>query len=197
MIGRPSNRDERYEQIMQALVRCVARYGLDGASLSQIAKEAGLTRPLIRHHLGNRDELITTLQDYVLKSFSEQSDALVAGLPASRKSRHLIDLLFSDMNQTSPDMVLAFAALTARAVEDASLRLACREALLAFETTIAAILRADFPNVDAAKVNTAAHGIVALYFNATSLAPLDMPNVWKTQAEQAARALFNGLEQEP
>lgn len=194
MSGRPSNRDERYDQVMQALVRCVARYGLDGASLSQIAKEAGLTRPLIRHHLGNRDELITTLQDYVLKCFSEQTDALVGVLPASDKSEHLIDLLFSDMNQTSPDMVLAFAALTARAAEDASLRQACREALLSFETAVAAILRADFPKVDAAKINTTAHGIVALYFNATSLAPLEMPSVWKTQAEQAARALFNGLE---
>jgi AcrR family transcriptional regulator len=62
MAGRPSNRDERYAQVMQALVRCVARFGLEGASLTQIAAEAGLSRPLIRHHLGNREDMIAALQ---------------------------------------------------------------------------------------------------------------------------------------
>ena len=57
MVGRPSNRDDRYEQIMQALIRCVARYGVEGASLAQIAEEAGLKRPLVRHHLGNREDM--------------------------------------------------------------------------------------------------------------------------------------------
>ena len=58
MAGRPSNQNERYLQVMEAMVRCVARFGLDGATLERIAAEAELSRPLIRHHLGNREDML-------------------------------------------------------------------------------------------------------------------------------------------
>ncbi|MEV0585321.1 TetR family transcriptional regulator [Nonomuraea sp. NPDC050310] len=37
--------------------RCVARYGLDGATLQRVADEAGTARGHICHHAGNREEL--------------------------------------------------------------------------------------------------------------------------------------------
>lgn len=194
MVGRPTNRDERYHQVMEALVRSVARYGLDGASLSQIAKEAGLTRPLIRHHIGNREDMIAALTDFVLKSFDDQTQALVASLPKEKSSTALIALLFSDGAVSQPDMVLAFAALTARAAGDAKLRHQCRETLLDFETAVADILLRDHAGADGAALSAAAHGITALYFNLTSLAPLDMPPAWKTQAALVARKLLEELD---
>lgn len=194
MAGRPSNRDERYAQVMQALVRCVARFGLEGASLTQIAIEAGLTRPLIRHHLGNREEMIAALQDYVLQSFDEQTEALITALPEDAAGAALVDLLFSDTAVSSPDMVLAFAALTARAAEDAELRAACRESLLGFEDAITGVLRKDHPQAAGPAVDTAAHGIVALYLNLASVAPLDMPRDWTQTARALARNLLAGLE---
>ncbi len=197
MVGRPSNRDERYEQVMQALVRCVARFGLEGASLSQIADEAGLTRPLIRHHLGNREELITALKDYVLKGFQEQSDALVAYIPAGSSGEYLIDLLFSNTEGDSPDLVLAFAALTARAAEDESLRQACRESVLRFEKAIADILCGCYPAASRQSAEVAAHGIVALFLNVASLASLDMPDEWKKTARVLARRLLEDLKNSP
>ncbi|MDP5218467.1 TetR/AcrR family transcriptional regulator [Ruegeria sp. 2205SS24-7] len=193
MAGRPSNRDERYAQVMQALVRCVARFGLEGASLTQIADEAGLTRPLIRHHLGNRDEMIAALQGYVLESFAEQTEALIAALPEDATGAALVDILFSETTGSSPDMILAFAALTARAAEDANLRAACRESLLEFEATITGVLRQDHPQAEDHAINAAAHGILALYLNVASLAPLDMPTEWAHTAHALARSLLNRL----
>jgi len=194
MAGRPSNRDERFEQVMVALTRCVARYGLDGASLSAIAKEAGLSRPLIRHHLGNRDELIAALKDYLLRSFTEQNEAMIACLPTEARSEALVDLLFSDSAGSSPEMVLAFAALTARSAEDTGLRAACRESILEFEAAVASILRSDHPQADGKALNAAAHGIAALHLNVASLAPLDMPQEWTETAHEVARKMLNGLE---
>jgi AcrR family transcriptional regulator len=194
MVGRPTNRDERYIQVMAALVRCVARFGLDGASLSQIAKESGLTRPLIRHHIGNREDMIAGLTDYVLKSFDDQTAAMVFFLPKTRPSAALVDLLFSEGAVTEPDMVLAFAALTTRASDDADLRQRCRGSLLAFEATIADILRHDHCDADDAEICAAAHGITALYFNLNSLAPLDMPKGWKNNAKGLAREFLKKLD---
>lgn len=197
MAGRPSNRDERYVQVMQALVHCVARYGLEGASLAQIATEAGLTRPLVRHHLGNRDQILAALQDHVLQSFAAQTEALISALPAQAGGAALIELLFSDIARSSPDMILAFAALTARAAEDEDLRAACRASLLGFETAISGALRDAYPHADTGTVDAAAHGVTALYFNTASLAPLDMPPEWRQTAQALARKLIDELEARP
>jgi AcrR family transcriptional regulator len=166
---------------------------LEGASLNQIASEAGLTRPLIRHHLGNREEMIAALQVYVLQSFGEQSEALIAALPQDAEGPMIIELLFADTATASPDMILAFAALTARAAEDAELRAACRDSLLSFEAVITDVLARAYPNAGADAVNAAAHGIVALYLNVASLAPLDMPQNWAQTAQAVAHHLLEGL----
>lgn len=178
---------------MQALVRCVARLGLDGATLAAIAAESGLSRPLIRHHLGNRDEIIAALQAYVLTDFTAQTEALEAALPAADPATALIEILFSDVGETAPDLVLAFAALTARAAQDPALREACRATVLEFEAAVARALQTEHPSAPAKEVRRAAQGIVALYFNATSLSPLDMPPVWRDDAKTLAQSLCQNL----
>ena len=193
MAGRPTNRDERYAQVMLALVRCVARYGLDGASLSQIAKEAGMTRPLVRHHLGNRDAIIGALADFVIERFDAQNRALTAALPEQAASQAMVDMLFSDQAANDPDMILAFAALTARSLEDTILRAKCRASLLSFEATLAEILRRDHPLAETAEIDRTAHGISALYMNVVSLAPLDMPAGWAAKARNLAQTLLDDL----
>lgn len=194
-MGRPSNRDERYGQVMEAFVRCVARMGLDGATLSTIAREAGLTRPLIRHHLGNRDEMIQALQDYVLDQFDSAADELIAALPDAKPAHALINYLFSDQSDTSPDLVLAFAALTARACENDELRTNCRDSILRFEAQVTEVLQRNY--LDASEINAqrAAHGIVALYYNTASLAALEMPTEWVNQSKAMAISLCKNLEE--
>lgn len=171
---------------MQALVRCVARLGIDGATLAAVADEAGLTRPLIRHHLGNRDDILHSLQEYVLKGFSDQTRALAAALPDAAPAAALVDILFSDAGATDPDLVLAFAALTARSGDDTGLRDACRASISEFETTIAQAIEAEFPHLERSVVEQTAQGIAALYFNMMSLSPLAMSRTWNLNAKKNA-----------
>lgn len=194
MAGRPSNRDERYEQVMHALVRTVARFGLEGASLSSIAKEAGMTRPLVRHHLGNRDEILTALQDYVLHSFEEQTVQMVDALPHERAGYSLIEILFSPVASSDVELIMAFSALTASSADDPALRKSCREVVLKFETAVADVLKADHPKASEQQIHDAAHQITALYFNVTSLSPLEMPDTWSKTAHRIALRIIEGLE---
>ncbi len=194
MVGRPSNRDDRYEQVMQALIRCVARYGVEGASLAQIAEEAGLKRPLVRHHLGNREDMIAALQGYVFRGFSSQTEAMIASAPPTHGSKWLVDILFLEAGTSSPEYILVFAALTSRAAEDANLQAACRNVILDFEDAVATILRSDFPAADDDRLLATAHGIVAVYFNATSLASLSMSAAWQARAKATAQMLLDTLK---
>lgn len=193
MVGRPSNRDERYEQVMQALVHCVARLGIEGATLAAIAEESGLSRPLIRHHLGNRDDILQALQGYVLKGFNSQTDALAAALPDVKPAMAAIDILFNDTDADDCEIVLAFAALTARSAGDAVLREACKASVSEFEAMIAQAIRMEKPNSDQAIAEQTAQGIAALYFNAKSLSPLTMAESWHANAKGNAMKLLKQL----
>ena len=44
LMARPSVKDERTEAILAAFERCVARHGVEGATLQRTADEAGLAR---------------------------------------------------------------------------------------------------------------------------------------------------------
>lgn len=192
-VGRPSNRDERYEQVMRALVQCVARFGLEGTTLSKVAEVSGLTRPLIRHHLGNRDQMMRQLQDYVLARFDEDVDVLVDALPQRNTAAFLVELLFSAHAVSDPSMTLAFAALTAQARSEPELQRRCREQILRMERAVARALEAE---AEANAARSAAHGIIALYFNMTAFEALDMPQDWQARAKDVARSLIpnNGAQ---
>ena len=64
-MGRPKLDDVRRPQILDAFAACVARYGIDGSTLDRVAEEAGVTRALVRHYLGNRDEVVVALAEHV------------------------------------------------------------------------------------------------------------------------------------
>lgn len=194
MTGRPSNRDERYEQVMQALIRCVARRGIEGASLAAIAHEAGLSRPAIRHHLGNRDDILRALQIYLIQDFNAQTDHMRAVLPDNAPATALIDLLFSDAGQSDPDFILAFATLTAKSIDDPDLRADCREAIHRFENAIAQAIMREHPRTALAQAEQIARGISALYFNAISLSPLGLSHRWHQDAQANAMTLLKHME---
>lgn len=92
-MGRKSKADERRETILAAFERCVVHYGID-VPLERVAEEAGVQRSLIRHYLGNREEVVGQLIDRIGEAYpraaAAQFDEALARGPES-----LLDLLFS------------------------------------------------------------------------------------------------------
>ena len=60
-MGRKSLASERTSQILDAFERCIVQYGLEGATLKRIAKEAGVKLSMIHHYIGNRDMLVKSM----------------------------------------------------------------------------------------------------------------------------------------
>lgn len=46
------------QRILDAAIRCVQGFGIDKTNMNDIAREAGLTRPTVYKHFGNRDEVV-------------------------------------------------------------------------------------------------------------------------------------------
>ena len=58
---RPSMANQRREEILDALERCILEKGIQATSLEYLADKANMKRTILRHYIGNRDDIICAL----------------------------------------------------------------------------------------------------------------------------------------
>jgi len=189
---RPSVKTERKEQILDAYEACVARFGVEGASLEKIAKEAGLARPLIRHHVGNRDDLLDALVERFLRRSDISIDQMLKALPKTDTATVLIDLLF-DPKFSNTQTVLVAESLIAAAQDNKMIAKKMRRWTKTFIKSIANVLTHSFPKTSEQKIHIVAVGVTGIYFNADSLTPLGNMTDIHTSSREAARLLLSTL----
>lgn len=191
---RPSLKDERSQEILDAFLTCVARFGLEGATQERIAAEAGVKRTLLRHYLGNRDEMIRALMDYVVAGFSETTDALAKVLGPDGDLTMLIALLFDERDASDPRLMLAYQAMVASVDNYPEMRAPLLESLQRFLSVIEEAAKRSHPNQSTDTIRAVAHGISAAYVNLDALTPLNPPAEWHIAAKTAAILLANSLK---
>ncbi len=189
---RPSLKDARRKEILDAYGRCIARHGVAGTTLELIAEEAGLARALIRHNVGNKDEILDAFVERYLATATAETDELFESLPEKKRIETMIGWLF-DPAYSDAQAVNVSNALFMAAVERPSLAKPLRQWTADFTQRMEAEL-SDAYGESSARVEAVAAGIVAIYYNFESLALLgDLPRLRKT-SEGAARLLAQSLE---
>ena len=191
---RPSLKDQRSREILDAFVSCVARYGIEGATQERIAIEAGVKRTLLRHYLGNRDDMVEALYMHVVGEFDVLTEMLDAALQNCKQPSELIDLLFDTNHATDPRLVLVFQALTVRAETDPKMRSALLASMERFTAVIDSYLLRNVAGGAKTKSQAIAHGLAALYMSSDALTPLDPPSQWRAALKRAAFTLINTME---
>ena len=191
---RPSLKEERTEQIMQAFVRCVARYGLDGSTLERIAEEAELKRSLVRHFVGNREDMLQKLTTRVLAEFDQKWNMLLEWLPSEDRLHALLDALLASDNASDSELVLVFESLIQASGQNEQLRKSMQKWLQRFNSDIYAELQAAYPNESENALQAVTFGIISLYFNLDSLHPLGMTAQFQEPARDAADRLCSTLK---
>ncbi len=91
-MGRPSNREERRNEILRAFARVLADHGFAGATITSIAAEPGVAPGLVHHHFESKGELLSgLLTDLVAKfrtrvhHYQSGGDPLLAYFDAALK----------------------------------------------------------------------------------------------------------------
>lgn len=191
-MGRPSKKEERTEEILNAFYRCVAHYGLAGSTLERIADESGLKRSLVRHFVGNREALVTMLVDRVLEQSQQQWQQLLNSLSDTQPSASLLEGLFSDRDNDG-EFILVIESLIFAAGRDAQLQQRLQSWLQGFTDTVETLLRNEFNSAPDHQISAVAYGLISLYFNLDSLAPLGINHRYRAPARQAAQTLLNSL----
>ncbi len=75
-MGRPSNTEQRKQEIINALLRVMAERGYEKASIQAIAKEAGLAPGLIHYHFKTKQEILLGLVNWIASSATERLDRM-------------------------------------------------------------------------------------------------------------------------
>lgn len=192
-MGRPSLADDRIEQILDAVTRCVAQYGWDGTTLEQISRTAGLSRGHIRHYAGNRDELMDRFMARVLGRYVSAMSAIVERERPGRKTDHLVRFLLGPEFGPTEDSA-AIDVLLATAARDPQLRAHLRREFLAMEREIASALRQDFPGMSAERYARTAYALFCIAFAHSSMGELSFPASRSRAARQAAADLIALLQ---
>jgi len=187
---RPSLKDVRRVEILDAFAACVARFGLEGATLDKVAAEAGLARPLIRHYLGNRQEMVGALIDHVMQRFDGNAQALVADLPDAGRLEALMDRLFHEGPRSAENAAL-FQVLVGAADRHPGIHQAILDFVVQFETSLDAELAVALPSCGAERRRTVAAGIASIYFNVAAVGPLEPEKSWLATQRAAADLLLS------
>lgn len=191
-MARPSNRQQRSEEILDAYEKCVALYGVEGATLELTAKEAGIARSLIRHHIGNRDILLQALIKRFFTASQYASKELTESLPKTQRLATLIDWLF-DPTHSNPQQLLVAGALISACSSRPELSSKMKKWFQDFITLVTRELKAENPNTTNENLDAIAMGITALYFNADALSPLGKQSTIHPISKRAALLLMDSL----
>ncbi len=189
---RPSTKEKRRQEILDAFEKCVARYGVEGATLERIADEAQLARPLIRHNVGNRDDLIEALMDRFVKNSRRQTERLIEALPQQGKTDTLINLLFHRQRLDDASVLVASALIIAGATDE-RIALIMRVWVAEFVNCVDKVLLFDNPDQKDTDIRAVATGIVGIYYNYASLRPLGRISDLAKASKLAAQKLANSL----
>ncbi len=194
-MARPSVKEERTEEILQAYERCIALYGVEGATLQKIAEEAGIARPLLRHHVGNSSDLLTmAVKRFVQRSEQAMQEAYEA-LPNDCTGRNFVYLLFhSSSSKVQHNDVMIAAAFIYASQTDAEIRKHMQGWLKNFTKNFTQQLQNFYPTADTEKVKNVSAGIIGIYFNVDSLTPLGKNTSFRKQSYQAALYLLETLK---
>jgi AcrR family transcriptional regulator len=92
-MSRKSLVEVRREEILLGFERCIIKYGLD-VSLEQIAAETGVKRSIIRHYIGNRDEVIEAFMDRIAREYIEDIRAKITAIIETGSESAFLNYLF-------------------------------------------------------------------------------------------------------
>ena len=189
---RPNLKQERTDTILDAMEHCIIRDGVSGVTLEKIAEQAGMQRSLLRHNIGNREQLIEAYLARFAAQSQEATEQILNILPMKNRIPALLSYLF-DEQYANHRLAQIALSLTAAAVDYPSIRKCLRQWNKNFIAFIAQELTNNYPDATSSDCFEVACGLTGIYFNSESLTPLGaLPKV-RNGSKQAAIRLVATL----
>ena len=89
---RTASREKRRQQLIDATMKCIARKGIGGTTLADVASEAGLSQGIVNLHFESKDNLLTETLQSLANDYMEQFDRTL-----EKSGPHPADRLLASM----------------------------------------------------------------------------------------------------
>ncbi|SFC12886.1 TetR/AcrR family transcriptional regulator [Pseudoalteromonas denitrificans] len=175
-MARPSMAGQRREEILDALEKCILEKGIQATSLEYLAETAQMKRTILRHYIGNRDEIICALSSRWAKVYQSQWQEVILLLPKIKRVEALIDILFSPRTNEYINNTIIGEALFSEAKRLAPIKLDQKNNMKQFIEILNVELKLQFPKLADDKLDLISHSLHANYLMSESLLPLGMEN---------------------
>ncbi|KZN43577.1 hypothetical protein N474_20155 [Pseudoalteromonas luteoviolacea CPMOR-2] len=173
-MARPSMAAQRKEEILDALETCILKYGIQATSLENIAETAGVKRTILRHYIGNRDDIICALSTRLKEKYSQQWQQLLPWLPSKNQVESLIDALFTIGSKEQINNTIVGEAIFSEAKRLPPIKADQEQIMAEFIDIVSGILKAQYPQACEEKIELIAHGVYANYLLSESFLPLTL-----------------------
>lgn len=194
---RPSNRDERREQIAAGLIHVMARRGYDGASIADIARAAELTPGLVHHHFKNKQEILLVALEQLVKRHEQNLEEHLskAGPGPGDQIDALIDVHLGLGATADPEALACWILLSGEALRQPEVRVEFEKAIARTVKRLSSIIQhgVDDGVFECEQVDAAAAAIVATIQGYFVLAAAARDLIPRGSAASSARRMADGL----
>jgi AcrR family transcriptional regulator len=162
-MGRKSLKAAKVSVILNAFEKCIEEKGLQNTTLDNIADEAGMARRMVRHYIGNRNELINAGVARIIEKFNTTVLAVIDQARPEERFATALDYIFSEAFNQLP-ATQHVAALLPVSLYDAQVQKAVKTIYDSFQLGLEKELETYAPQSDSrARINTA-YSIMCLSF---------------------------------
>lgn len=163
-MGRKSLKTQRTTQILEAFERCIVKYGFPASTLEKIADEAGVSRSILRHYIGNREDIIRELILRYTKKYQESLLSRVSSIPETDHVKAFIDFYFEGWFEFGRDGDTIFGELISASERDKKLRNLMLNVYQTFEAKITNFLCQRYPHASEDRCRTVAYAVMCLSY---------------------------------
>lgn len=196
-MGRPTNTVERREQIVEAMISVMARRGYEAASVTRIARAAGLTPGLVHYHFKNKQEILLALLNRLVAGHGEMLDRHLsdAGEDARARLEAFIRCHLGLGASADPEAMACWVLLSGEALRQPEVREALGAALERLAARLEAVVQAGVDDGDfqCERVDVAASALLATIQGYFVLAATRREIIPRGSAAGAAMAMAGGL----
>lgn len=95
-MGRKIMKEERQEQILEALYRCLLKKPFKETSIKDIAREAGVNHGVLHYYFSDKEEILLKFLDHLIERYkSDYLRWMAANAPAGTTGGKVLDEMFS------------------------------------------------------------------------------------------------------
>ena len=196
-MARPSNTEERRQQIVQGLLRVMSERGYERASIAEIAKAAGLSPGLVHYHFAEKQEVLLTLVEQLARGVRERVTARLERTRGGARGRveAFLEAFLATGDGADATAVAAWVTISAEAVRQPEVRAAYEKVVRADLAQLEALVG---EVVDRRRARAMAAGLFAAvqgYFVLAAAAPgLVPPGSAASTVKRMAAGLFDAAE---